>query len=424
MPAPLFLGIDIGTSAVRAIAIDNKGDVVGSSQGQLAAPRRNGQGVEQDPNDWWQACTETLHALFQRVSPQSIQGVAIDGTSASVLVTDAQGQALGPALMYNDARCLPEAEIIAATAPADSPARGVTSALAKALHLLQRFPRAAHIMHQGDWLTSRFSGRVGHSDENNCLKLGYDSIERQWPTWLRDTGVADHLLPVVHPAGTRIATVTTGIQQTFDLPATTQVVAGTTDGVAAFVATGATETGAAVTSLGSTLVIKILAAKPVNASIYGVYSHRLDRQWLVGGASNTGGAVLERFFSPAAIAAMSGQLDPDQLTGLDYYPLPAPGERFPIHDPGKQPLLEPRPEDDVRFFQGILEGIAQIELSAYQRLAELGAPKPSSIRTVGGGATNRAWTTIRERMLGIPLKAPAHQQAAYGAALLARKGAR
>jgi len=68
-----------------------------------------------------------------------------------------------------------------------------------------------------------------------------------------------------------------------------------------------------------------------------------------------------------------------------------------------------------------LEGIARIEQQGYEKLHQLGAPWPSSVRTVGGGAKNRAWTTIRGKLLNVPMLTPQYTEAAYGAALLAHK---
>ncbi|PNH07671.1 hypothetical protein TSOC_005809, partial [Tetrabaena socialis] len=146
--------------------------------------------------------------------------------------------------------------------------------------------------------------------------------------------------------------------------------------------------------------------------------------WLVGGASNSGGAVLRRFFSDARLAELTPRLDPSRPTGLGYYPLPAPGERFPLADAALQPRLTPRPDDDAVFFQGILEGIADIEAAAYGRLAEMGASPLKEVLTAGGGAANPKWTQIRQQLLGVPVRAAAQGEACYGAALLARQGAR
>jgi sugar (pentulose or hexulose) kinase len=88
-----------------------------------------------------------------------------------------------------------------------------------------------------------------------------------------------------------------------------------------------------------------------------------------------------------------------------------------------KPLLQPRPDDRRQFLQAILEGIADIEAEGYMRLAELGAPFPQRVFTSGGGAVNKAWREIRQQRLRIPILEATQTQAAYGAALLARKAA-
>ncbi|MFV2057774.1 MAG: FGGY-family carbohydrate kinase, partial [Thiohalomonadales bacterium] len=153
---------------------------------------------------------------------------------------------------------------------------------------------------------------------------------------------------------------------------------------------------------------------------YGVYSQPLFEHWLVGGASNTGGAVLKNYFSAQQIQTLSRQVEPNIDTGLDYYPLLCTGERFPVYDINHAPKLSPRPENELTFFQGILEGIAKIEKMGYDRLHTLGAPYPTRIITMGGGAKNSLWRQMRERILGIPVSAAKIQDAAYGAALLAK----
>ncbi len=106
------------------------------------------------------------------------------------------------------------------------------------------------------------------------------------------------------------------------------IVAGTTDGCAAFLASGASEPGDGVTSLGTTLTLKLLSATPVFAPQFGIYSHRIGDQWLAGGASNTGGAAIAKYFSREEIARLTPLLDPDHPTGLDFYPLASPASAF------------------------------------------------------------------------------------------------
>jgi sugar (pentulose or hexulose) kinase len=424
-PSPgTYIGLDIGTGGVRALAIDDDGNERARGEAPLPATRRAGGRSEADPEDWWAALRQALAALPQEVRAQTA-ALAVDATSTTLMLCDAAGSPLAPALCYDDARAVAQAERIAGIAPPDSAVHGPGSGLAKLLWLLEHTTdeRATQALHQADWIAGRLSGRFGISDANNAIKLGYDARTGQWPDWLGALLPDTALLPrqVLAP-GSVIGLIDPRVAESLDLPTHARIVAGTTDGVAATLATGIDRPGQAVTSLGTTLVLKVVTEAAVFDADCGVYSHRVGGYWLAGGASNTGGGVLARYFDAATLAALSARIDPDEESGLDYYPLTAPGERFPQADPAYAPRLEPRPVDDLRFLHGLLEGMARIEHAGYRRLAELGAPYPETVLSAGGGASNATWTRIRARVLGVPVRRAAHDQAAYGAALLARRG--
>jgi hypothetical protein len=422
--APLYLGIDFGTSGCRGCIINAGQQILAESRMPLPPPQRNGAAVEQDPAVWWMTLEAMLGELGTRIDMNRIRALCVDGTSSTLLLCDAQGEPVAPALMYNDTRAREAAQQVAAVAPRGCAAHGANASLAKLLWLLQlpaaRYAR--HALHQADWVLGRLRGRFGCSDENNALKLGYEAGAQRWPDWLSSLPLPASLLPEVTPAGTDIGHIDPVMAARLGLPDGTRIISGTTDSTAGFIATGAIR-GEAVSTLGSTLVLKVCSDTPVYAPEHGVYSHRLSNDWLVGGASNSGGAVLRQFFTDVEIARLTQQLQPGRPTGLDYYPLPGPGERFPVTDPDLEPVLAPRPPDDARFFQGILEGISRIEVLGYRRLAELGTPWPIRVISTGGGAANSAWRTIRSQLLGIPVVAAAHQEAAFGTALLALRAA-
>ena len=418
----LALGIDVGTSGVRIAALDETNEAVCISAAAMPAPARNNGRVRQDPEIWWRAVCEALDGLGRALDLTRVRAVAVDGTSGTVLAVDAAGQPLGPGSLYNDVASPAAQARVEAVAPAASAARGSTSALGRALDLLGEFPAATRIVHQADWIAGRLAGAFDTSDENNALKTGYDPVSRAWPAWIEDAGMSRERLPRVVPAGTAIGRVTAG--HGHGLPEGVAVVTGTTDGCAAFLATGAAEPGDGVTSLGTTLVLKLLSDHPIFAPDYGIYSHRIGEAWLAGGASNSGGAALLRFFTPERMSELETSIRPQDPTGLAFYPLPSPGERFPINDPRLEPKVEPRPKDDARFLQALFEGIGGIEKLGYDRLAELGGPRLTSVRSVGGGARNLGWTALRSRILGVPLLEPAHAEAACGTARLAWSGYR
>ncbi|EFN55058.1 hypothetical protein CHLNCDRAFT_31526 [Chlorella variabilis] len=316
-------------------------------------------------------------------------------------------------------------------APPDHTATTATSTLCKVLdwderQVWQRVQEAEGvepcIVHQADWIAGLLHGEWRVTDYNNALKLGYDPAAECYPDWLCDQPFACLLPLAVVAPGAPVAPITSAVAQQTGLPEGCLVCGGTTDSIAAFVAAGVTEVGEAVTSLGSTLAVKLLSETRVDDARYGLYSHRLGSAWLVGGASNTGGAVLRQFFSDAQLAELTPRLDAGRPTGLDYYPLTRPGERCPINDPDLQPRLEPRPADDALFLQGMLEGIARIEAQTYQLLAQQGASPVCRVYTAGGGARNPAWAAIRQRQLGVPVVASEQAEAAYGSALLAKQG--
>ena len=323
-------------------------------------------------------------------------------------------------LLYNDARGKEALESIESIAPPDSVAVSATSSLAKLLWWQQQsyFNQARYLLHQADWLAFSLHGKLGISDYHNALKLGYDVANLCYPTWLQNLSCSD-LYPQILSPGDVVGKVTADTCDRFDLPPDCIVRAGTTDSIAAFLASGATQPGEAVTSLGSTLAVKLLSKTQVNASEHGIYSHRMGKLWLAGGASNTGGAVLRHFFSDRELARLSRQIDPNLPTSLNYYPLLEPGERFPLNNPNLLPQLEPRPSSSVEFLQGLLEGIARIESLGYQKLQELGTDNLRCVYTAGGGATNSTWNKIRQNYLNVPVKPASYTQAAYGTALLA-----
>ena len=412
-----FLGIDFGTSGARSCVIDAEGAIVAEDQrdfGTLEEYERAGI--------WREALWDLVASLPPPIRTQ-LSDIALDGTSGTVLACDEELSPRHPPLLYNDDRAVEEAALIAKTATPGHPAAAVTSGLAKVLWLKKRLglTGARLYLNQADWLSGLLTGRVGMTDYHNALKMGLDLDDLKWPAWVEYLADVDYL-PVPIAPGARLATVSRPRARYLGVNPGCMVHAGTTDSIAAFLAAGVSQSGDAVTSLGSTLVLKLLSDSRVESSEHGVYSHWFGSRWLAGGASNAGGAVLRQFFDDRQLAALSEQIDPAVASPLDYLPLPRTGERFPVNDPQLAPRLTPRPSDDAEFLHGLLESLARIEARGYGLLGELGATPVRQVETAGGGARNPAWTRIRQRLLGVQVARAVHAEASYGAALLARDG--
>lgn len=421
MDNPTFIGIDLGTSGCRACLIDTDENLLDEVRASFPEPIITGNKVEQDPQIWWDVVQSVLTELCQHPAARSLAAISVDATSSTVLVTDENYQPLSPALMYNDSHSKAEALLVESIVPIEfSAVYGASSSLSKSLWLLKEVPTSKKILHQADFIIGKLSGKYV-SDFNNCLKLGFDPESENWPDWLEELSIPKQLLPEVYPPGTAIGHLTTANQKQLGLNKAVQIVSGTTDSIAGFLATGASKIGDSVTSLGSTVVIKSFSDKPVNSTKQGIYSHKINNIWLVGGASNAGTSILRQDFNNETLSELSEQLNFNEPTQLDYYPLLKPGERFPTYNPDKTPVLTPRPNDRV-YLQAVLESLTAIEKRGYEVLHQKGLPKPKRIFTVGGGTKNKKWMEYRAQQLGSDVIIPNYTEACYGTALLAKQG--
>ncbi|BBP01022.1 FGGY-family carbohydrate kinase [Sulfuriferula nivalis] len=386
-----YLGLDFGTSGARAIIIDDAEQLIWSTQTTYH--------TADSPHSWRDALFELIAAIPAPLRA-GLTRIAIDGTSGTVLLTDDSFEPITPVLMYNH------------------PLAGQPAA--KLTLLTKNTANARYLMHQVDYLNAQLTSVAGISDYHNALKSGYDVRALKWQAELCTPEFA-RLLPTIVAPGTPIAKLQRRIARHYNLNANCTVHTGTTDSIAAFIAAGATHIGMAVTSLGSTLVLKLLSQHYVASPKHGVYSHKFGNLWLVGGASNTGGAVLRQFFTDDELITYSALIDPSQPALYDYYPLPSPGERFPVCDPNYQPRLTPRPDDNIVFLHELLAGMARIEQQGYAKLVELGADDVTQVLTAGGGSKNPQWQAIRARFLNIPVNSALCSDAAFGSALMAKR---
>lgn len=410
-----FLGIDFGTSGARLMVIDDEQQL----QFETAIAFRSAAAAR-DPTVWRTTLFQLIKAIPLTIK-SLVQCIAIDGTSSTILLCDHAGRPLTRPQMYNDRGDPDVLKSLTQIAPPEHISLSLTSSLCKFLSWSAKpyFSEARFLLHQTDWLAAQLHGQWGISDYHNSLKLGFDPATLSYPDWfdsILDIAQLPRPLKPGEPAGYILPT----IAKDLGLPEQVQICAGTTDSIAAFLASEASRPGDAVTSLGSTLALKLLSRTRVDASRYGVYSHWFGPNWLVGGASNAGGAVLLHFFSSEELEQLSQEIDWSYRNLPSYIPLLTPGERFPINDPNLKPCLEPRPSNPAEFLQAILVSLTRIELEGYRKLRSLGSSPLCRLFTAGGGTKNAGWMNWRKTQFEVPVLPSVHTEAAFGTAKLAR----
>ncbi|KAL7526120.1 hypothetical protein ACHAXR_002358, partial [Thalassiosira sp. AJA248-18] len=402
-----------------------------------------------------------------------VKAICVSGTSATCLLVNRHGLDVSRgARMYNyDDGASPAdrvMKLIDEYVPEKHTARATTGSLAKLLlwneeqSLTDDTGEVKEVLcHQSDYVSMSLMNKgledekcTVTSDWHNCLKLGYDVQRKEFPSWMDKLLKEGANIPnpeVVLPSkvispGEPFGVISPSVASKFGLSSNVVLVGGTTDSNAAFFAAAGAKPdyGTAVTSLGSTLAMKQLSKTFVEDASRGVYSHRFPtfagdddgaeeaeeaEAWLIGGASNVGCAILrQEGFSNDELSTLSAEIDPNSDIPLSYYPLMKKGERFPVADSAKEPVLEPKPDSRKEYLHGILQGIGDVERDGFRILGELGASpnRPKIVLSCGGGSKNDMWISMRERRLKdiceegqhVEVKRASNTEASYGAALL------
>jgi xylulokinase len=409
----LVLGVDVATAAVRVTAVRaGTGEVAATASAPLPAPAVPAPGCQEQPPVHAAVVRSVLRALTGRLGARAagVGALAVTATSGSVVATDAGGVPRGPVLLYADQRGA------ARVGAALGRPVGASSTLGRLAELAEQDP-AGRYLHVPDVVVADLTGRLV-SDTSHALKAGIDPVAARWPAEpLAAAGVAPGSLPeLVHP-GTVVGAVRPRVAAELGLPTGVRVVAGMTDGCTAQLAAGAVAPGRTTGVLGTTLVLKGVAADEVTGFGGAVYSHLApDGLWWPGGASNTGAGALDGVPDLAAADADAARQGPSPWTA---YPLPGTGERFPFVRPDATGfLLGPGTPSPLQRHRALLDGVAFVERLGLERLAALGVGSADH-RVVGGGSGSPVWTAIRASVLGRPVSRPAEPSSAFGAAVLA-----
>ena len=405
MPDNFYGGLDFGTSGARISIINlHKKLVYSNSVPYLKSFK--------DPNSWINSCEKLLDGIPTEVK-SNLDKLAISGTSGTLTAFNFKGEPLGEAIPYGEP-CNENKILLEFLTSGEDHLRTPYSSLAKALKLIDKYGTNILLRHQSDWITGWFLRDWTHGEEGNNLKLGWDLKKESWPKSYLNTSW-QKCLPQIIKSGKIIGQVNYELAERLKLNKKLILISGTTDSNASLIASGlGKEDG--LTVLGTTIVVKKIIDKPIK--VEGITTHRVNGDWICGGASNAGCGILSKFFSDLEIKELSRQINPSKNTSLNLLPLNSVGERFPINNSKLEPILGPRPVSDSLYLHALFEGLAKIELKGWEKLSELTGSVPKKIITIGGGSQNPQWRKIREKIINIPIVS-CNKTSSFGTALLA-----
>jgi xylulokinase len=426
-----LVGIDVGTTGVKAIAVSPEGAVLASATRPypLSTPRPGW--AEQDPEDWWAASAD---ALAEVSAGREVAGIGLSGQMHGLVTLDAAGRVVRPAILWNDQRTAAECAEIEERVARDrllelTGNRALTGFTAPKLLWLRRhepesYARIARVMLPKDYVRLRLTGEWAIDAADASGTLLFDVAERRWSDEVVDAlDLPRSWLPPVlespEPAGATLAGV--GVRD--GIP----VAAGAGDQPAAALGVGIDRPGPVSVVLGTSGVV--LAALPGYAHdpAGGVHAfcHAVPGAWQAMGVMLSAAGSLEWFRDRLAAETPFDALDdeaggwPPGAEGLLFAPYLA-GERTPHADPDARGAfvgLQLR-HDRGALVRAVLEGVAFGLRDALDAVRGLGV-SPVAGRASGGGARSRLWLRIVASALDLPLeRTESEEGSAFGAALL------
>ncbi|MFD0668333.1 xylulokinase [Ramlibacter sp. MAHUQ-53] len=433
------LGLDLGTSGVKAVLLDEAGRLRAEATAPLQVQRPQAGWSEQDPSAWLAAADDAVRQLMRRADPadwRAVQALAVAGQMHGAVLLDAAGAVLRPAILWNDGRSQAQCEALERRVPegrriaANRAMAGFTAPklLWVAEHEPELFARVAKVLLPKDWLAWQLSGEMGTDTSDASGTWWLDVAGRRWSETLLDaTGLGTGHMPELHEGPDAIGWLRADWCQAWGLPARVRIAAGAGDNAAGALGVGAVQPGDGFVSLGTSGVLFVTTDGPRPNPARGVHSfcHALPGTWHQMAVLLSGAASLAWF------AALTGAREADLLAPLTGAPrAEAPlflpylsGERTPHADPGARGsfinLQAGSTRDDLA--HAVIEGVAFAFADGLDALAEAG-PVPSQLLAIGGGARSDAWLQLLADVLQRPVlrAAGADVGPALGAARLAQ----
>jgi xylulokinase len=438
----MFLGIDIGTSGVKAVLLDETDAIVASAAKPLEVSRPRPGWSEQDPHDWVAAALGAVDALATQNGKAlaEVDGIGLSGQMHGATLLDADGRVLRPCILWNDGRSAAECRALEAAFPKlheitgnlAMPGFTAPKLLWVKRHEPEIFARTARILLPKAYLRYRMSGAMVEDMSDASGTLWFDPARRDWSDEaLAATGLSRQAMPQLVEGSAVSAELSPELAARWGMRKPPVIAGGAGDNAATAIGLGAIAPGDAFLSLGTSGVLWVTTDRfaPNPASAVHAFCHALPETW------HQMGVMLSAAGALAWWSQIAGRTEAELLAELGDSPQgPSPvmflpylaGERTPANDPDLRAIFAGlgAEGDRAALTRAVLEGVAFAARDNRDSLAAAGT-SIGELDLVGGGSRSRLWAQIIADVLDVPVHRVEEGSvgAAHGAARLGRLAA-
>ena len=445
----VFLGVDVGTSGVKAILVDPAGEVVAAATTPLSLSTPHPGWAEQDPETGWAASVASIRRVIEARPDARVAAVGIAGQMHSSVFLDAAGRVLRPALLWCDGRTTAECAEITGRVGGEDRLRDLAAnpalegfTLPKVLWLRNHEPaafgRLSKVLLAKDYVRFRLTGALATDPSDASATLMYDTAGLRWSAEIMAAmELPESLLPDVGGSAEVLGRVTADAARATGLPESTPVVGGGADNACGAAGVGVVAPGEAVASWGTSGTVLAPMAEPrVDPGMRAhTFCHVVPNAWyLMGVVLSAGGAFAwhrEQLARELANAPDAAQRLNDEAAavaagsdGLTFLPY-LQGERTPHRGAAARGAFVGLTLAHTRahMTRAVLEGVCFALRDSVSILQEMGVA-PTELLLTGGGARSPFLRRLQAGVYGLPVKTVNREEGpAYGAALLAAVGA-
>lgn len=437
----MYLGIDLGTSEVKAVVIDAEGKLLALAGTPLTVSRLHPRWSEQDPQQWWQATCDTVAKLRAQIGADDfykIRAIGLSGQMHGAVLLDAHDQVLRPAILWSDSRSTEECAELTRRAPdlhqtagnLAMPGFTAPKLLWVARHEPQLFAKVACVLLPKDWLRLQMTRQKISDPSDAAGTLWLDVAQRDWSdTLLAAGGMRRDQMPALVDGSAVSGALLPEFARAWGLSAEVKVAGGAGDGAASAVGIGAINPGDGFLSLGTSGVLFVVNDKfsPNPARAIHAFCHTLPQRWHQMSVMLSAASCLRWFCRLCSVDEKTlltevAALNDEELANAPLFLPYLSGERTPHNDPYALGMFHGLSHEHQRaaLAYAVLEGVSFGMVDGLDALRTAGTDV-QQLSLVGGGARSTYWAQLLSDALDVRIVTHVGSEAggALGAARLA-----